>query len=168
MNKNQQKRISLKSRNIAYGSFDISFTGREGNVTTITDEFVSVSGYQNSKLMIDNNVSESIEGRTIIPDVPEENHRRVQHTIDSQSDDSERKLIEEILRQMEEKSGIRLNYEGNYQGLGFSGTVELYSEQSPCDSCEDIIENQFKNMFGGDLDINVKHGVEYDLPEDMN
>ncbi|MGF1485812.1 MAG: deaminase domain-containing protein [Prochloraceae cyanobacterium] len=38
--------------------------------------------------------------------------------------------------------------------------MTLISEMRPCDSCEQIIQDQFKQMFPN-IELDVKYGVEF-------
>ena len=159
MEPEQQEWLNLGQRNFAYGSFDITLP----NHNNISDDFVSVSGKGVSTAIVRNGVGNSFEGRAIIPDIPRARpERRLAHTRGANAHDSERKLFEDILKKMEEQLGSRLNPLQNYQGRGFSGQVNLYSEMSPCESCTEIIEQQFRAMFGNDIDINIRYGVDFE------
>ena len=48
-----------------------------------------------------------------------------------------------------------------YQGKEFSGTIDIRTEMLPCDSCADVMTNQFKAMFGTDITVTIEYGVEW-------
>ncbi len=160
--------LNLGQRNIAYGTFEITLPGG----TEISEEFISIAGSRTARTLRDNFNLDSFEGRAIMPEPQGGARRRFPPLPDlpQNTNDSERKLFEEVIRQMERARnqetrgafGRFVPSERNrYQGQGYSGSINLYSEMSPCRSCRMIV-NQFRDMFGGDIDVNVRYGVEYE------
>jgi len=156
-----KKKIGISSRNIAYGDFDISLP----NGKKITGEYVSVFGENTSNSITQGIGEESLNQKEIIPDI-DESQSTFTPSNPRRAHDSERKLFEDIISRMEDELGLPLDRDGRYAGMGFSGQVEVLSEMEPCDSCETIITEQFKSMFGEDIDVVVQYGVEFDIEPD--
>jgi hypothetical protein len=75
--------------------------------------------------------------------------------------DSERKLFEHILDQIERRIGHQLTPRTSYQGQGFSCRITVNTEMNPCASCADVVGNQFRQMFGYDVTVVINSGVQY-------
>ncbi|MDJ0574110.1 MAG: DUF4157 domain-containing protein [Xenococcaceae cyanobacterium MO_234.B1] len=147
--------INLGQRNLMTGDFQI----RLPNGESIAESMLSVSGRDTSNRLIDD-LGNSIQNRTITPEIDRSNQRftpsegRAFH-------DSERKFLEYIVRRMQDVSQIPINRGQSYIGQGFSGRIVIQSEMQPCTSCLDVIERQFRDMFGNDISLNFIYGVNY-------
>jgi hypothetical protein len=67
--------------------------------------------------------------------------------------DSEVKLLENIAQQYVNLPGV---VKDGDQYRGISGSIDLFTERAPCQSCADVIQ-QFRQMFP-DLEINYTSG----------
>lgn len=155
---------NIGSRNMAYGDFNINMPGEAGN---LSESVMSISGKRTSAGITSDLGETSFGGRNIVPDL--DNGSLVfRHTEGRAKNDSERKLFEYLIDQMEARirqqpgqGRFRFRAGENYAGQGYSGTINLFSEMKPCDSCAEIISQQFRAMFGTDITVNVTYGVTY-------
>jgi hypothetical protein len=147
--------LNIGQRNIAYGDFDIRLpSGQE-----LRENVVSVSG-KGTSTDITGQVGPALDGRTVVPEVARA-HQGFTPTEGRAFNDSERKLFEYILDRIEARLGRRLQPGQSYQGQGYSGRITVNTEMNPCDSCADVIGNQFRQMFGTDINVVVNFGVQY-------
>jgi hypothetical protein len=147
--------LAIGQRNIAYGDFDIRLpSGQE-----LRENVVSVSGPGASN-DITGQVGPSLGGRTVVPEIVRSG-QTFAPTEGRAFHDSERKLFEYILDRIEARIGRRLQPGTSYQGQGYSGRITVNTEMSPCDSCANVIDEQFKRMFGTDINVVVNYGVQY-------
>ena len=151
-------------RNIAYGRFTATKNG-----VTISEDFVVMSGKKTSTLLEEIKEGADVNflnERTVIPDISENigDHRfGINPSLQEQAWDSERKFIEYSLVRMEEGFEIgKLNPLQSYEGRGFQIYIEIYSGLEPCDACSRLMKAQYKTMFGKDVDINIKFGLEFE------
>jgi hypothetical protein len=101
-----------------------------------------------------------VDGLTVTPEIGKAG--QVTKPTESRAfHDSERKIFESILAQLQNASGMKLEVGTSYEGKGFSGRIDIRTEMLPCDSCADVMANQFKAMFGGDITVTVEYGVTY-------
>ena len=152
------KSIRVRNRNVAYASVDINLPG-DRSLNNL--ELLGLSGSDVSKNLI-NQLGNTVDGRIIVDDVAAAKSRfdvnlkvRGRHT-----EDAELKILEYIVNQMEKTLNTNLSRNKVYHD--FSGTIKLNSEMRPCDSCEEIIQKQFKLMFPN-IKLEVKYGVELEL-----
>ena len=167
LSRRQLEKLGAYRRNIAYGRFTATKDG-----VTISENFVVMSGQQTSTFL--ETIKEGadvnfLNERTMIPDIPKkiEEHRfPIDPQVDRRAWDSERKLIEYSLARMEEGFEIRsLNPLQSYEGRGFQIDIELYSALEPCPPCKELMDAQYKAMFGEDVNIEVKFGLEFIIPK---
>jgi hypothetical protein len=147
--------LAIGQRNIAYGDFDIHLP----NGQELRENVVSVSG-KGTSTAITGQVGPALDGRTVVPEVARA-HQGFTPTRAAAFNDSERKLFEYILDRIEARIGRRLQSGTSYQGQGFRGRITVNTEMNPCDSCADVIGNQFQQMFGTDIEVLVNYGVQY-------
>ncbi|MHC5736229.1 hypothetical protein [Nostoc sp.] len=152
------KELELGQHNIAYGSYKITLP----NGKIISGDFISVSGKNVSKIIIDQ-IGTSFNKKNIIPEVNRVNKKlgRFKVTRKGGDHDFDRKLFEYLLKEMEKSLGTPLKVDADYQGRGFSRKIVVNSEMTPCYSCEEIIGLQFQEMFGKDIQVDVHGGVDY-------
>lgn len=141
----------------------------------VNGDFISTSGKTSAKGadLLDYTGETLDDGRTVAPDFPKKKKSKFfEATQDKRANDSERKAFEYIMGQIksqlakdrvsfkpvEEFAG---NEPGVYQGQGFSGKIIINSEMTPCDSCGEVITEQFSKYFGKDIEVEVKYGVEF-------
>lgn len=155
---------NIGARNMAYGDFNINLPGDAGNVS---ESVMSISGKRSSATITDDLGETSFGGRNVVPDL--DNGSLVfRHTEGRAKNEAERKLFEYLIDQMEAQirqqpgqNRFRFQAGQSYAGQGYSGTINLFSEMKPCDSCAEIISQQFRAMFGSDITVNVTYGVTY-------
>ena len=101
----------------------------------------------------------TFNGRQIVPDV---NKQQQIFKVNRKGggDDSERKLLEDLVNQMQQGLNYKLERGKTYKQ--FSGEITINTEMTPCPSCEAIINEQFKEMFPN-IKVNVKYGVEFEI-----
>jgi len=147
--------LNIGQRNIAHGSFDIKLP----NGKSIADKVVSVSG-KGTSTTITGAAGPKVDGLTVAPEIG----KAAQVTAPTEPrafHDSERKIFESILGQLQSASNMKLDVDTSYQGKGFSGTIDIRTEMLPCDSCADVMTKQFKAMFGTDITVTIQYGVTY-------
>ena len=144
----------LYTLNIGYGSYKI--TGPNG---TIQNDFLSLSGFGSSNQLTNLLGGNTFNGRQIVPDV---NKQQQIFKVNRKGggDDSERKLLEDLVNQMQQGLNYKLERGKTYKQ--FSGEITINTEMTPCPSCEAIINEQFKEMFPN-IKVNVKYGVEFEI-----
>jgi hypothetical protein len=148
-------RLNIGQRNIAHASFDIKLP----NGKSIADKVVSVSGKGTSTTITDA-AGPKIDGLTVTPEIGKAS--QVTKPTEARAfHDSERKIFESILGQLQNSSGMKLEVGKSYEGKGFSGAIDVRTEMLPCDSCTDVMASQFKAMFGGDITVTIEYGVTY-------
>ena len=148
-------RLNIGQRNVAHGAFDIKVP----NGKIVADKVVSVSGKGTSTAITDA-TGPKVDGFTVVPEIGKA--AKVTKPTEARAfHDSERKIFESILGQLQSASGMTLEVGKSYQGKGFSGTIDIRTEMLPCDSCADVMANQFKAMFGSDITVTVEYGVTY-------
>ena len=153
------KKMRIGERNIGYGSYEIILPNGEA----VQGNFVSTSGKTSGKGgdLYEYTGERLDDGRTIIPDFPKKRASKfLEHTINKNANDSERKALEYILGQIKSKlSEARTSFNrvddlsyslepGIYEGQGFSGKIDIFSEMNPCSSCENVMVQQFRRYFG--------------------
>lgn len=148
------ERLNIGGRNILVSPYVIKLPNGE----SITGNGLSVSGKRTSTEITDA-VGTQVAGYSVVPDIGPAG--QVTKPTESRAfHDSERKLFESILEQIQRLSGMKLEVGKSYQGQGFSGEIHIRTEMQPCDSCADVIA-KFEAMFGSDITVTVEHGVTY-------
>jgi hypothetical protein len=148
-------RLNVGQRNIAHGAFDIKLP----NGKAVADKVVAVSGKGTSTTITDA-LGPQVDGLTVAPEIGKAD--QVTRPTESRAfHDSERKIFETILERLRTGSGMKLEVGTSYEGKGFSGKITIRTEMLPCDSCADVMVNQFKSMFGSDIAVTVEYGVTY-------
>jgi The BURPS668_1122 family of deaminases len=157
--KTQANKVNVGARNIAYGSYDLTLP----DGTRITGQIASVAGDGVSTRIATiaqekPGINQALAGRTLVPDINDA-QRTFAITDAIRANDSEAKIMEYIARQIEAKTGVKL--QGLSQYAGYKGRITLFSEMTPCSSCANILETQTNSMFGGSIKMNVTYGVEF-------
>ena len=161
----------MYSRNYAVGDYNITYTPPETGVKhkNISDDYISISGKKMPQEVNSFSPKQTVdvEGaeRKFIPAASKTEKQRLPVTRPRADQDSERKLFAHILKELEKLSGKKLVEGGKYQGQGFSGEINITSQMKPCISCDSLIKIELFNMFGNDIKINVKYGVDFKLEE---
>lgn len=153
----QSRRISIASRNIAYGDFSLNLP----DGSTISGNLASVAGDGVSTRinnLDDAGLDQALAGRTVVGDI-NDSERIFQFTVKERRNDSEIKIMEYIGNLIQQRTGTPLRWDGSY--TGFSGTINVASEMSPCTSCANILQQQVTSMFGGSIRVNVSYGVNF-------
>jgi len=159
------KGLRLKGKNIAFGSYQIkSPDGKE--ISSGDLGLLAPSGQVSTKLIEElRSVNQlgpnnTFGGRKIVPDIDESaKFKPIDIEGRNPGVDSERKMLEYILKDMENKFGRTFDISEVYRG--FTGQVNINSEFLPCESCKKIIQEQFGKMFP-DIQINVSYGTGFD------
>jgi The BURPS668_1122 family of deaminases len=155
----QANKVNVGARNIAYGSYDITLP----DGSRITGQIASVAGDGVSTRIANiaqekPGINQALAGRTLVPDI-NDSQRTFAITDAIRQNDSEAKIMEYIARQIEAKTGVKL--QGLSQYAGYKGSITLFSEMTPCSSCANILETQTTSMFGGKINMDVTYGVEF-------
>jgi hypothetical protein len=161
----RQNKIKIDTRNIAYGNYNITLP----NGSTLSDDFVSLSG-ENVSTQITGRLGNLLENKTIVPEVSSSRIERFEAIRGGGEHDSERKATEYIVELIEQRSEIGIDEVDvlsdslvpPYEGMGFSGTININSEMSPCFSCAQIMEEQFQKLFGDDIQMNIRFGADFE------
>jgi hypothetical protein len=150
-----QAAINIGQRNLMSGTFNIQLPGNQ----SMSGNGIALSGRGTSQSLIQD-VGNSFQGRTIIPEI-NTTDQIFTPTVGRAFHDSERKFFEHVVHEMERRTGMTIRSGQSYQGQGFSGRIDIFTEMKPCDSCTDIMKHQFRNMFGSDITVNINYGVNY-------
>ena len=160
----------IVSRNVAHGKYNIVNTSNPNS--SVTGDFLSLSGYYTDDATGNNKLtqrlgSDELDGKEIVSDVVNGSREIFEPKSDQvegdPAQDSERKVLESIARQMETEWNEQFDIEGAYPD--YAGDVKINSEMLPCDSCKNVITEQFKKMFPN-INLEVKHGVPLEKPKE--
>ena len=157
----------MYSRNYAVGDYNITYTPPETGVKhkNISDDYISISGKKMPQEVNSFSPKQTVdvEGaeRKFIPAASKTEKQRLPVTRPRADQDSERKLLAHILKELEKISGKKITPDEDYAGQGFSGKINITSQMKPCISCEKLIEERLFEMFGNDIKVNVQYGVDF-------
>lgn len=156
---------NLGSKNIVYGKYEIT---EISSGETISNNVVSISGRKLPEQINGQSAKQTIEVQgndsRLLPTVSKKD-MRLRASIEGKAlQDSERKFLIHVLDELEKKTGIRFDPLNQYKGL-FKGKIELNSQNSPCNFCQEMISNLFYRMFGNDIEVITKYGTDYTEPE---
>ena len=73
----------------------------------------------------------------------------------------ERLTVLEKTKNVQEAVEEKLDSEMDYENQGFSGEINIVSQMKPCSSCDSLIKKELFDMFGDDIKVNVKYGVDF-------
>lgn len=158
----------LYSRNYATGDYNITYSSPQTGepAGTISSDFVSISGKKMPQEISSFTPRQTVEiddiERNFIPAAPKIEKERLPVIRPTADQDSERKLFAHVLNELENISGKKLDPDADYISQGFSGEINITSQMKPCNSCQSLIEKELFKMFGNDIQVNVKYGVDFE------
>ena len=149
----------LGGRNVAIGSIELTLPNNQN----ISEEVISISGKKFPQQIRGTSPEHQINGKRIVPSMNKNDNRLpVTGRPPGYGDyDSERKMVYYVIEEIERKSGITIELSKKPYS-GFSGKITIYTEMSPCISCDNILTKQLDDIFGkNNIQVEVKYGVIY-------